>query len=147
MAAAGIYFLNMAVGAVCLGWNTGTVNTENFWYRVDHHSVLNLILSVRGAISVGNIISSSPKSSPTCANRSTPFSSFFGFLSSRISSRKYWLLNCVELCTHFPSNPLRLVWQRPRLCAPDSATISWSLNPIRMNTLRTWSAPFAPVGV
>ena len=44
MAAAGIYFLNMAIGAVYLGWNTSTVNTEKFWYYVNYCSVLNLIL-------------------------------------------------------------------------------------------------------
>jgi hypothetical protein len=30
VAAASIYFLNMAIGAVCLGWNTSTINAENF---------------------------------------------------------------------------------------------------------------------
>jgi len=53
VAAAGIYFLNMAVGAVCLGWNTGTVNTENFWYYADYCSVLDLILRT---VDLGSIV-------------------------------------------------------------------------------------------
>jgi len=30
VAAASIYFLNIAIGAVYLGWNTGTINTKDF---------------------------------------------------------------------------------------------------------------------
>jgi len=44
VAAGSIYFLNMAVGAVYLGWNTSTVNAEKFWYYIDYRSVLDLIL-------------------------------------------------------------------------------------------------------
>lgn len=37
-----------------------------------------------------------------------------------------WKLTC-----HGPSKPERSVWQRPRACAPERATISSSLNPMR----------------
>ena len=44
------------------------------------------------------------------------------------SSTKYRLLKVVGALVQGPSQPLRSVWQRPRVCAPLSATISWSLN-------------------
>lgn len=45
------------------------------------------------------------------------------------SSWKYRLLQAVGALVQGPSNPELSAWQRPSACAPDSATISWSLKP------------------
>lgn len=34
----------------------------------------------------------------------------------------------------------------PKACAPDKATISWSLKPILLNTSRMWGAPLDASG-
>lgn len=71
--------------------------------------------------SVGNIINLSPATNVSnCLGPSHSLTTHF-----RVDNNlKYWFENRVGFTTHGPSNPLRSAWHRPRVCAPERATIS-----------------------
>jgi hypothetical protein len=53
-----------------------------------------------------------------------------------LSSLKYRLEKVVGALVQGPSKPELVVWQRPSVCAPESATISWSLKPAKQRRLK-----------
>lgn len=58
-----------------------------------------------------------------------------------------WLEKRVGVVVQGPSKPDRSRWQRPTVCAPMRATVSWTVKPRRpTNTSKTWSLPRAPSG-
>ena len=75
-----------------------------------------------------------------------PSLTFRGTHSWNMRWRKYVLSNLSGLKLHGPSNPERTSWQRPSVCAPERATISWSENPMRWKTSRRCCAPCAASG-
>ena len=81
-----------------------------------------------------------PELSSYCSG---PLHCFLVHFSSKMS-RKNSLEKVVGDRVQGPEKPDEVVWHLPRACAPDNATISLSLKPMRPKMSRKWSASFLP---
>mmetsp|Transcript_8953 Transcript_8953/g.26325 ORF Transcript_8953/g.26325 Transcript_8953/m.26325 type:complete len:213 (-) Transcript_8953:516-1154(-) len=70
-------------------------------------------------------------------------SAWYVFLSK---STKYELSNLSGSSDQAPSKPERSAWHLPTVCAPESATIALSSNPLGWKISRRWPAPLSPSG-